>query len=188
MPTGSSNVRPARSSNPPPARTSNLPPARSSNPPPARRSNQVVPNPHPGKSRTLPANAPKRGNRTQIDEDEDDGDVPTNIKRRRNGDLRKRAKKSKARKRNVDNEDGECFDLDGQPDDGDDGEGDRGNDTMDHQLGYYQGFMKKLVLHAIFFMRIFLLNMNAYPEKEELMKWGGESIRSGLPGGFWVEL
>ncbi len=131
-------------------------------------------NPLSGKSRALPANAVRRGNGIEFDEDEDDSDSDgaINAKRRRNGNLRKRAKKSKVSKRNVGTEDGEYFNLDGQPDNNDNDEDQKDDGAMDHQLNYYKGDMKKLVLIAVFLMRMFLLNMNAYPEKAELINWG----------------
>lgn len=64
--------------------------------------------------------------------------------------------------------------MDGQPDDGTgdraEAEG-RGNGVPEHQLGFYQGENKKLVIRGIFMMRMFLLNMNGYPEKDELADW-----------------
>ncbi len=92
--------------------------------------------------------------------------------------MRSRAKKSKASKRNAGNEDGEYFNLDGEPDNDDNDEGQMDNNVMDHQLNFYKGDMKKLVLIAVFLMRMFLLNMNAYPEKAELMNWGKKAFEA----------
>ncbi len=70
-------------------------------------------------------------------------------------------------------EEGELFDLDG--------DGDQTNDSdhdgaMPHQLRYYKGEVKQLLIKAIFLMRIFLLNMNAYPDKDQLIKWASKAF------------
>ncbi len=90
--------------------------------------------------------------------------------------MKKPTKKMAAKNRN--NEQGEYFDLDGQPGDVDaDADADADNDGVnDHQLGFYQGELKRIIARAIVYMRLFLLNMEAYPSKLGLIKWAEKSF------------
>ncbi len=78
-------------------------------------------------------------------------------------------------------ETGEVFDLDAGVVDGDD-EDDNDelgvNGPLEHQLGYYKGELRVTVVCAIFLIRIFLLNMNAYPDKLELLEWAARAFAS----------
>lgn len=102
---------------------------------------------------------------------------------------RKRGKRSKGSRNNVE---GEYFDLDEQLDDGvghgeaDDGETDGRDRIMDHQLGFYQGNKKKLIGRAIVFMRLFLLNMDAYPAKVTLIKYADKAFTVSCQVAFGV--
>lgn len=143
----------ARPARPPPARPAHPPPARPAHPPPARPA-------HPSK------------NRVHIhDDDEEDGTKVT----------RRKGRKQKQAKKNVGNEQGEFFDLDGQT-----GDADAADDDGDDKLGFYHGEHKKLVIRAIIFMRLFLLNIEAYPSKGDLMKWAEKSFSASCQVAFGI--
>ncbi len=57
---------------------------------------------------------------------------------------------------------------------------------MDDRLGYYQGEEKKLVVRAIFYMRLFLLNMDAFPAKEGLIKWADKSFAASCQVAYGI--
>lgn len=61
---------------------------------------------------------------------------------------------------------GEEFDLDGGDDHGTSQEG-----VQPTQLKYYKGEMKSILEDAVFFVRLYLLNHNAYPTLEEIITW-----------------
>lgn len=77
-----------------------------------------------------------------------------------------KSKKPKKKKTNSGSE--EVFDIDGVGSDEDEEDED---DTASHQLGYYKGEKKTLMKQAILFVRLFLLNMDAHPEKDQLVSW-----------------
>ncbi len=114
------------------------------------------------------------------DEEVLDDDNVTKRKRRQKG---KKQPKAKSAKRTHNNEQGEYFVLDGQADDADDA---HDEDVNDHQLGFYQGELKQLVVRAIIYMRLFLLNMEAYPSKEELIKWAEKSFSASCQVAFGI--
>ncbi len=76
--------------------------------------------------------------------------------------------------------------MDGQPDKPDEPDETHDDGVKDHQLGFYQGELKQLVARAIFYMRLFLLNMEAYPSKEELIKWAEKSFTASCQVAFGI--
>ena len=107
-------------------------------------------------------------------EEEETGEAAKTTKRRKKPS---KAKKGRATKKPVDSQ-GEFFDLDGQSganaDDND--EEPEGEAILDCRLSYYQGELKKLLVRAIFFMRLFLLCTEGFPSKEALIKWAEKSF------------
>ena len=125
--------------------------------------------------------------------EDDEGDAGNNCatltKRRRKGQLKKQApRKPKRAPKNSRNDGGEFFDLDAGLDDAceEEDEEDEEPEVNDHQLGFYKGEIKKLVSRAIVFMRMFLLNMDAYPEKEELIKWAEKAFNAACQMAYGV--
>lgn len=112
-------------------------------------------------------------NKMSLYEDEDDegdeGDAVKTTKRR----SKPKAKTRKQAKKVADNQ-GEYFDLDGQA--GGEAEDDVDEVVMDHRLGFYQGEEKKLITRGVFYMRLFLLSMDAFPTKDALAKWADKSF------------
>ena len=51
-------------------------------------------------------------------------------------------------------------------------------DENSHQLSSYKGEKKVIVKRAIIYMRFFLLNVNAYPEKDDLVKWAYKAFKT----------
>ncbi len=94
--------------------------------------------------------------------------------------------RTKGVKKNVQNEQYEYFDLDGQHDDADNAGNAHDDVISDHQLTFYQGEQKRLVARAIVYMRLFLLLMEAYPSKEELMKWAQKSFEASCQIAFGI--
>ncbi len=109
--------------------------------------------------------ASKRGHE-HVEDSESSSDREINLKKRRKG--KKRAKVSKKH-----DEQGKVFDLDGEDGHANDSDSDG---AMPHQLRYYKGEVKELLIKAIFFMRILLLNMNVYPDKDKLIKWASKAF------------
>lgn len=92
-----------------------------------------------------------------------------NVKKRRKG--KKRVKPSKKSRKE---ESGEVFDLDA---DGEEEEEITEKDgVMSHQLSFYKGEEKIIVKRATVFIRIFLLNMHAYPDKDVLARWASKAF------------
>ncbi len=160
----------ARSMNPPPARPTNPPPARPTYPPSARPINPPPARPmsHPPARPTHPPSLrPTHPVQTYGGVDDDDADI-TKVKRRGKAKRQKQVK-------NRYNGPEEFFDLDGHGGDAD-AIADTVTETEDDKLGFYHGEHKRLVIRAILYMRLFLLNMDAYPTKGGLMKWAEKSF------------
>lgn len=48
-----------------------------------------------------------------------------------------------------------------------------------HQLKFYKGEQKQLIDLALFFFRLYLFNVNAYPDAEELITWARNAYVAG---------
>lgn len=77
----------------------------------------------------------------------------------------KRRKKPKTEDAKAEQQDTEIIDI---------GDGEEPLPTegpQPHQLKFYKGEVKEVVDLAIFFFRLYLLNVNAYPDAEDLITW-----------------
>ncbi len=99
---------------------------------------------------------------SHTDEDDDDedsvGSPPKKTKKRQ------RRKGAKAHSQ-TQQQDTELIDIDGE---------ERSaslKGPQPHQLKYYKGELRTVIDIAIFFLRLYLLNVNAYPDAEELITW-----------------
>ncbi len=88
------------------------------------------------------------------------------------GPPRKKKKNRKGRKK-LKQTDGELIDIElgsaGGGGDDDEGEGESG--PKEHQKRYYKGVKKTLMEAAVVKLRLYLLNMNAFPSADELLEW-----------------
>ncbi len=109
---------------------------------------------------------PHRNMREQADSEDEDEMGEVNTKKRRT--RKTRAKMSK--KKIEDDDGGEVFDLD-------DEQGARYVEPT--QLGFYNGEKKLVITRGIFFVRLFLFNVNTYPDKAELEEWSAKGYRAG---------
>lgn len=109
--------------------------------------------------------ANKRGRAPQSEPEEDTCEtdpIPRKSKKRR--------RKAKGPKAQPDT-DTECFDIDIDID-GDDEEVSTSRDgPQSHQLKFYKGIQKQVVDLSLFFYRVYLLNVNAFPDADELETW-----------------
>lgn len=95
----------------------------------------------------------------RIKEDDCDVDEPPRKKTRK--------KRSKAKKVQQSDIDSEMIDI------GDDDEDESAprDGPQAHQLKFYKGQKKNVIDLALFFIRMFLLNVNAFPDADELIIW-----------------
>lgn len=85
--------------------------------------------------------------------------------------------RSKAPSRNHDS-DAEMIDIDGAQviEDRDESVDASRSGTFPHQLKHYGGETKDILINAVFFFRVFLLNIHGYPDAEQLVAWAGKSF------------
>lgn len=108
---------------------------------------------------TRPQASNKRGrvDAFHSEPEDDEDEVPRKKSKRRS--------KSKAPKIRQPDSDTEMIDIDGDeeqaPRDG----------PQSHQLKYYKGPQKKVIDLGLFFFRLFMLNVNAFPDADELVTW-----------------
>lgn len=119
-------------------------------------------------------NAPKKRARSRMDValSEEDDLLPR--KKTRRGRKRTRGPKT------WDGSDTEMIDIGDDGDDNDNDEGGGGNmpkgprsrdGPQSHQLRFYKGEKKNLIDIALFFIRLYLLNVNAFPDVDDLLLW-----------------
>lgn len=90
---------------------------------------------------------------------------------------RKRKRKIKPSKKIRKAEPSEVFDLDADGEEEEEEEEITERDgVMSHQLGFYKGEEKVIIRRALIFIRIFLLNMHGYPDKDVLAKWASKAF------------
>ena len=83
---------------------------------------------------------------------------------------RKGAKKASAKKRAATQQGGELINIDDV--EGDEDEEDESDDgPRSHQKGFYKGDKKVLIEEAQTKFRLYLFNMNAFPNAEEMVDW-----------------
>ncbi len=192
------NYQPVRPTNLPPAGLTKpgyvlkLPPARPTDPPPPTQINPPLPrqvNSLPRRP-TNPPPARLASHLKQVfscDSDEealDDNNV-TKKKRRQKG---KKQPKAKASRMTYSSEEGEYFVLDGQHDDADDAEEAHDDGIKDHQLGFYQGELKRLVARSYRLHASIFTEHGGLSPKRRSYQMGGEVILSFLPGCLWNKL
>ncbi len=82
-------------------------------------------------------------------------------------------KKNRKRRNKTKQTDGELIDIGGVSAGGDDDDEDGVDDSgpKAHQKRYYKGEKKTLMEAAVVKLRLYLLNMNAFPSADELREW-----------------
>ncbi len=84
----------------------------------------------------------------------------------------KKKKNRKGRTKKVKQTDGEFINIGDVSGGGDDDEGDVDESgPKEHQKRYYKGEKKTLMEAAVVKLRLYLLNMNAFPSADELLDW-----------------
>ncbi len=89
--------------------------------------------------------------------------------------LRRRPKKRQKRKRanaqsRTQQQDTELIDIEGEE------QSTSRDGPQPHQLKYYKGELRAVIDIAIFFLRLYLLNVNAYPDAEEIITWSSNAF------------